>query len=298
MMLVVSSCGPRRPSVCSAPSGFSLIELLVATLCTALLCAAVLTLLVGSAEGSRREWAVLAARRAANAAVAALARDLGRAGVGLEGADAVSLGGSRIPFAASEAGGRVRVVLPLGRAREIRSYDPVSGYLLDAAAGLAVGATVAAVDQPDRPAGASLPVGTVFVAGTVASGVAVRVAWGGAEAATVASWGPPRALLPVLVREYSTRGVGGKLQLDRSNDGGPRQPVVDGLDELRIEWLVDTDSDGRADASRAVAAPSSTVRLCAARIVAGAKPLLRRTVGGREAAAVEQASRWVGLSGC
>lgn len=289
---------PRRPSDGRTRAGFSLIELLVATLCTALLGAAVLTLLVGSAEGSRREWAALAARRAANTAVAALAHDLGRAGGGLEGADAVSLGGSRIPFAASEADGRVRVVVPLGRAREIRSYDPVSGYLLDAAAGLAIGASVAAVDQPDRPAGASLPVGTVFVASTTATGAAVRVAWGAAEAATVASWGPPRALLPLLVREYSTRSVGGKLQLDRRNDGGPRQPVIDGLDEVRVEWLVDTDADGRADAMRPVASPSSTVRLCAVRVVAGAAPLLRRTVGGGGAAAVERASRWVGLPGC
>lgn len=278
--------------------GFSLLELLVATLCTTLLCSAVFALLVGSASAARREWASLAARRAANAAVAALAHDLGRAGAGLEQADAVARDGARIPFASAAADGSVRMVLADGRPREIRGHHPGAGYVVDGAAGLRVGDIVAAIDMPDRPAGAPLPIGTVFVAGSVATGLEVRVAWGAAEAAELAAWGPPRALLPVMLRTYSTRRVDGKLQLDRRNDDGARQPVVDGLEEVRVDWLVDTDADGLGDTVHGVVAPAPGSRLCAARIIAVATPLLRRTVGAGEEIATVRAERWVSLPAC
>jgi type II secretory pathway pseudopilin PulG len=282
----------------STSAGFSLLELLVATACLTLIAAAVFALLAGAGATSRREWNALAARRVASAAVAAVSRDLDRAGAGLEDADAVMLGGERIAYASSSAG-VVRLVLAAGTAVEVLRAEPGSRYAVDGGATLGVGDTVAALASPDRPPAAPLPLGTIVGQAPLGADAEVQVAWQAAEAAAVSAWGPPRALLPVLLREYDTLPVDGGLQLGRRNLGGSRQPVVDGLDAFAVEWLVDSDADGHADARREEVSPGIGLRLCAARVAASATPLRARLPGARPAEIMpEVATRWVTLGGC
>lgn len=279
-------------------AGFSLLELLVATACTTMVATAVFSLLVGAADTSRREWRAQEARRVAGAAVAAMAADLARAGIGLESADAVQIGGARIDYAASPAPAALRVVLARGAAAEITREEPGSRYTVEAAAALRVGERVVAVGFEQRPAGSPLPLGTVVAATPGGSGTELQVAWYAEEAALIAAWGPPRALLPVSVREYETRARDGALELVRRNDGGPRQPVADRLEEARVVWLLDSDGDGHTDAEGVGAWPGPASRRCAARVEAsvaadeaGATTPLARATGR------QSATRWVTL-GC
>jgi type II secretory pathway pseudopilin PulG len=280
-------------------AGFSLLELLVATACTTMISGAVFSLLVGSAAAERRECSALAARRAADAAVAAIVDDLHRAGNGLESAGAVQVGGVRVPAAASATEGTLTVVRALGAAVEIRQAGPGSRFVVDSAA-LAAGDAVVAVGLVGRPGSAPLPLGVVTVVGRRGAGAEVWVAWRAAEAASLAAWGAPRALLPVEIRAYDLRAFEGALQLGRRTDGGPRQPVADGLDELRLLWIVDTDGDGRADARRDVFAAGSGERACAVRVEARATPSRTRLAPAPAAAGTraEVATRWVTLGGC
>jgi type II secretory pathway pseudopilin PulG len=282
-----------------SPTGFSLLELLVATVCMAMIAGAVFSLLVGSAAASRREWNALEARRVANAAAGAVARDLAQAGAGLEQAAAVQLGGERIGYAEPLPGGGLRVVLALGTAVEITAHQPGSRYVVDAGGGLGVGDVVAAIGSPARPAGAALPLGMVTLALPVGAQQELQVAWRAAEAAAISAWGPPRALLPALVRTYDLRTADGALQLGRRNDDGARQPVADLLESLTVTWLLDTDGDGHTDASQAGAWGGTNVRACAAHIEVAVVPSLTLLPDpGTAVPQPQQAARWVTLRGC
>lgn len=285
----------RLPAPSRFADGFSLLELLVATACTCMVATVVLSLLVGAADTSRREWRALGARRVAGAAVAAMAADLARAGIGLEDADAVQLGGARVDYAASPSPGTLRVVLAQGAAAEITQWAPGSRYTVAALTTLRIGDRVVAVGFEQRPAGAPLPVGTVAAVTPLGTGVELQIAWYAAEAALVASWGEPRALLPVSIREYETRARGGALELVRRDDGGVRQPVADTLEAIDVAWLIDTDGDGHPDSERSSWSGPASNR-CAARIEASVAaedagattPMARATIRHR-------ATRWVTL---
>jgi len=277
-------------------AGFSLLELLVATACTTMVATAVFSLLVGAADTNRREWRAQGARRAAGAAVAAMAADLARAGTGLEDADAVQIGGARVDYAASPSPGTLRVVLAQGVAAEITQHDPGSRYTVDPGTTPRLGDRVVALGFEQRPVGAPLPIGTVVAVTPRGAGVELQVAWYAAEAALVASWGEPRALLPVAIRDYETRTRGGALELVRRDDGGPRQPIADGLETVEVVWLVDADGDGRPDGELTGAWPGPASRRCAARLEAsvaaedaGATTPLARATGR------QSATRWVTL---
>jgi hypothetical protein len=280
--------------------GFSLLELLVATACTSLVAGAVLALMVGSAAASRREWGAMAARREANVAVAAVVDDLRRAGQGLERADAIQVGGERIAVASVAAGGGLRIVRTVGAAREIQQHGPGPRYTIEAASTLRAGDAVVAVGLPERPLNAPLPQGLIVAITPRGTRAEVVVAWRAPEAAALSSWGPPRALLPVEIRRYEVRSYEGALQLRRSDGGGTRQPIVDGLDRFRIVWIVDADGDGTADARRDQFTGRAGERPCAVVIEAAVTAVRTRlpAAGSPPAFAAETATRWVTLAGC
>jgi len=283
-------------------AGFSLLELLVASTCSALIAAAVFSLMVGSAQTARREWGAVAARRVAAAAVARVADDLSRAHFGLEAVDSVQVGGARIGYASAAAGSLLRVVVATGRAAEVLALGPGAAYTVAATEVLHPGDSVVAVGLPGRPPSAPLPLGSVAAITPYGGHNEVLVAWRPAEAAAVAAWGPPRALLPVSLRDYDLRSFDGALQLGRRTDSGARQPVADGLEALRIEWIVDSDFDGHADAVRQGFVPGSGGRACAARVQAVARVATRApaapAAAPRTDRALESAVRWVTLGPC
>jgi hypothetical protein len=107
-------------------------------------------------------------------------------------------------------------------------------------------------------------------------------------------------LLKVEIRRYDVRSYEGALQLGRRDDGGARQPIVDGLDRFRVVWIVDTDGDGTADARRDRFSGTTGERPCAVVVEAAVTP--RRTrlrgTGTTRAVAPETATRWVTLGRC
>ena len=283
--------------------GCSLLELLVASVCTALVAGAVLTLMVGAATASRREWGAMAARREANVAVAAVVDDLRRAGQGLESADAIQVDGQRIPVVSTDAGGGLRIVRTLGAALEVEQQGSGQRYTI-AAAGAAsmirVGDSVVAVGLPQRPWNAPLPHGVIVAKTRRGAGADVLVAWRPPEASAVSLWGPPRALLKVEIRRYEVRSYEGALQLRRRDDLGARQPIADGLDRFRIVWIVDADGDGTADARRDRFGGRPGERLCAVEVEAAVTPIPTRLSGTRPGRAItpETATRWVTRGRC
>ena len=291
-----SSLEPK--STC--PSGVSLLELLVATACTMLLAGAVFSLLVTCAIAGRRGWGEVAARTVARATVASVGEDLRVAGVGVEHADAIQHKGQRIPVAASGSTTLLRAVLPAGGVHEIWGHVGISTYIVEAAGAPPVGRLVAAVDQALRPPAEPLPVGTVVFTTPRGAFVELSLAWHASEAALLSAWGPPRAVVPLRVREYEVRSAGGALQLRRRDDGGSWQPIADGLDAFDLFWIVDTDADGVADARRRAWVGGLGSQACAVELEARVIPAATRLIGtgsppvGGPAAA----RRWVRLGGC
>ncbi len=280
-------------------SGLSLLELLVAVTCTLLLATAAFSLIVGSARAARRQWSGAASLAVARGAVASVGEDLGSAGRGLEDADEVQQNGMVIRRASSDPTMALRAVLPAGPVAEIWAQVGASTYRVPVAGAPAMGASVAAVDQPLRPAGAPLPVGTVVGKVRLGGLVELSVAWRAAEAVLVSNWGPPRALAPVTVRVYDVRSSGGRLRLRRRDLGGSWQPIADGLDGFDVHWILDTDADGVADSRRGRWLGAAGSRACAVQIEARVRSAAGRTATGPLASRGPQTvQRWIPLGEC
>lgn len=213
-------------------------------LCTGLVAAGVLTLVVDGARTFRARHRALETVFLTEAGADAVGAALEAAGAGLEGARAVSLQGERIP-AASVGAASLRVVIPLGAAREA---EPAAGgeQRLADVAGLEVDDLVVGVGLMDPETAlppAALPVGRIARIdrdrARGPSGGTVRVAWAAPEATLLDRCGEPRALLPVAVREIATRALAEGLQLRRRDLGGNWQPIVDRLDEVRLRELAE-----------------------------------------------------------
>ncbi len=287
----VETCGMR---------GFSLLELLVAMVCTMLVAGAIASILVGTASASRREWTAIRARGIARAAVSGAAGDIARAGIGLERASAVQHGGERIPIVSSNGASGLRVVRTLGDAVEIAALVAPGVYEVETTGALVVGGSVVGVDLPGRPAAAPLPVGRVAALYAGIINDEVVVAWSPSEALNLAAWGEPRALVPVRIREYEARPRAGALQLRRRDEGGSWQPIADGLEEFRVTWTLDTDGDGIPDARATSFSGPGSGRACALSIEAGVQPWRSRSDDPPAAPArrTESASRWIDLPAC
>lgn len=280
--------------------GFSLLELLVAMVCTMLVAGAISSILVGTASASRREWTAIRARGIARAAVSGVAGDVARAGNGLERANAVQRGGERMPIVSSNGASGLRVVRTLGDAVEIVALVAPGVYEVETTGALVVGGSVVGVDLPGRPAAAPLPVGRVaaFSAGIINDQIVV--AWLPSEALNLAAWGEPRALVPVRIREYEARPRAGALQLRRRDEGGSWQPIADGLEEFRVTWTLDTNGDGIPDARATSFSGPGSGRACGLSLEAAVQPWDSRSDDPRAARVrrTESASRWIDLPAC
>jgi len=292
--------GTTHPAEISGMRGFSLLELLIAMLCTALVAGAVSSILVGTASASRREWTAIRARSIARAAVSGVAGDITRAGKGLEGANTVQRGGERMPIVSSNGASGLRVVRTLADAVEIIAVVAPGFYEVGTIEALVVGGSVVGIDLPGRPTAAPLPVGRVARLSAGILNDEVFVAWSPSEALNLAAWGEPRALVPVRVREYEARAWAGALQLRRRDEGGSWQPIADGLEEFHVAWTLDTDGDGIPDARATSFWGLGSGRACGLSLEARVRPWRSRSDGPSTAPArrTESASRWIDLPAC
>ena len=241
--------------------GFSLLELIVAVLCTSLLAGAVFSVLVSGAASTRRRWATFSAQAAADAAVTAVARDARQAGEGLEGGDSIRLHGERLAIVSASAAGGIRMLRALGPVREVVKARPDGVYEIDGVTAIEIGTIVAAVGLPERPATAALPAGVVVGSFRRISTLELRVAWGTAVG-TLDEWGEPRAVVALELREYGVRRIDEAWQLRRRDGGRSWQPVVDDLDSFSVGWILDRDGDAVGD-TRIESAPGATDVVCA-----------------------------------
>ncbi len=283
---------PQVVSGRSAVAGFSIIELLIAATCTALIAAGVLSLMIGSTRSGRRLLAEAEIRGLARAAAATIAEDLERAGRGAEGIRSVQENGSAEPPIVPVLGGLVRILLPLAESVEVEPLAGGGRYRMATRVGLRPGARVLGLGLTrGRPAAAGI-IGRVRSSPPAGRGPTprtgvVEVAWAAAEAAAIAATGEVRGLLPVAWREYALISRDGGLQLRRRDEDGYWQPVVDGLLGLAIDYLVDHDDDGRPDGGL-VPLPPEASRILGARIRAEA------VLGEWDPVVVE---RWVRVGG-
>lgn len=218
-------------------TGSFLVEIAVAMVCTGLVTAGVLRLVVDGARTFRARHRSLEATARVDAAADALLAALESAGQGLEGGRTVSLDGARIDIVEVGASS-VQVVMATGDAREAEPA-PYGELRLADVTGLRVGDRVAGLglvhpDTGEPPP--ALPVGRIAGlfpdgAGGPGGGV-VTVDWSAPEAALLAEYGQPRALLPLTLRQLGVRMLADGLQLRRRDLDGPWQPVVDALDEV------------------------------------------------------------------
>lgn len=256
-------------------SGFSLVEMLVAAACTGLLAAAVLTLLAGGAALGRTSMAEIEAQALAQAAVDALAVDLEQAGRGLEGAGECISDGSTVPVVQPLGAAAVRILLALADAIEVEPIEGPGRYRLSSTSGIDSDVLVAGLGTPGTEPVALL--GRVRSVTRPRRGSRARmgvgeIAWAASEARLIQARGPVRALLPVTLRELGTVRREGAVQLRRRNQGGRWQPIVDGLEWVRIQYLVDEDGDGMPDGpTRELALAGAAGTIVGAHVAAAAR---------------------------
>ena len=220
-----------------------MLEVLVAATCTSLVSGIVLSLVVSSADATRRRIEGLSAITAADTAVAVLARDLRSLGRGVESAATFSLEGEPTALVSGSISSGLRLLLTSSPAAEVDSQLAAGRYRVSSGHGLAAGDTVVPIDAPGQPAGTPLPAGTVASVVAGSSFDSLQIDWGSGGAEALVSWGIPRALLRVRLREYQALRRGAWLELRRRDEGGSWQPVVVDLAELTVRFVLDTVGD-------------------------------------------------------
>lgn len=209
--------------------GHVLVELLVASACTALVGAGALSLLVNGIAAAARSGSRLEGMAVADVCRAALSLDLSRALRGFEGTRVVrGAPGARHPIEATAS--TLSLLLP--RTASLETVEEPDGwYRLSAGAssGLNPGSTVVAMPPTDGVASA----GTIASIQSVPGGDRVRIDWSPA-----ASPPPVRALVGAHWREFAlpTRAA---PALRRRDAGGSWQPVVDGVASVTFRGPVD-----------------------------------------------------------
>ncbi len=227
----------------SRDGGHVLVELLVASVCAALVGAAALTLLLNGATASARARDRVYGAARARACRDALLSNMQQAFEGLEGAHTVYQDGVARHRVEARAEG-VALLRLLEDSAEV-AVDDDGRYRLPSGRALgafAPGARVAALPGVDG----AVVLGEVVAVDTSTTGTCLQVSWAAADAARLPE--PVRALAPVRWREFafvvSLRGI----DLRRQDAGGTWQPVVDGLVGIEFMYASDRDGDGVADA--------------------------------------------------
>lgn len=227
----------------SRSGGHVLVELLVASVCAALVGAAALTLLLNGATASARARDRIYGAALARACRSALLTSLQQALDGLEGADTVCQGGlARHRVEPRDDG--VALLQLLEDSAEVAVNDD-GRYRLPSERALGAFAPGALVAALPATIGAVV-LGEVVAVDTNAAGTRLSVGWAAADAARLAA--PVRALVPVRWREFAFVAGDRGVDLRRRNAGGTWQPVVDGLVGIELVYASDRDDDGVADA--------------------------------------------------
>ena len=236
-----------RPLIEVGDRGGSLLEIVVALACTGLVAAGTMPLLVDGAAAARQRHEAVEARGLADILARTLAADIEAAGGGIEGARSVERSGVPIALVEAPAADSLRVLLPVGASREVWPTGVETFWVRDID-GLAVGQLLAGVGLPGASSGDPAPGGAIAMIREGVGGGLVQVVWAAAESARIRDEGPPRALLPLRLREYATQPDGtGSLRVRRRDTGGTWQPVADGVDAVELAYALDVDSDGVAD---------------------------------------------------
>ena len=212
--------------------GHALVELLVASSCTGLLAAGVLGLMVNSAGIVRDRMSRLDAAMRVDRCAHELARDLRRAGRGLESSGPLR-GAAGLVGVIEPAAGGVGVMLALGPPIEVDELVPGT-YRIEYVGALVPGTRVAAVGLADTAP--AIPLATLVRSARVASEKIVEVGWDASQLRILEQHGPVRALLPLSLRAYETRLRAPGIELRRRDDGGSWQPVAGGLANIEISF--------------------------------------------------------------
>lgn len=227
----------------SRDGGHVLVELLVASVCAALVGAAALTLLINGATASARARTRVHGAALARACRDALRTNLQQALDGIEGADTVYREGVPRHRIEPRSDG-IALLQQLEDSAEVAVEDD-GRYRLPGARALgafAPGALVAALPA----ANGEVVLGEVIAVDTSAAGTRLHVGWSAVDVARPSE--PTRALVPVRWREFAfVRGERG-IDLRRRDGGGYWQPIVDGLVGIEIVYASDGDDDGVAEA--------------------------------------------------
>lgn len=227
----------------SRDGGHVLVELLVASVCAALVGAAALTLLLNGATASARARGRVYGAARARACRDVLLSNMQQAFEGLEGAHTVYQDGVARHRVEARAEG-VALLRLLEDSAEV-AVDDDGRYRLPSGRGLgafAPGARVAALPGADG----DVVLGEVVAVDTSTMGTRLQVSWAAADAARLPE--PVRALAPVRWREFAFVVAERGIDLRRRDAGGTWQPVVDGLVGIEFVYASDRDGDGVADA--------------------------------------------------
>ncbi len=226
----------------SRDGGHVLVELLVASVCAALVGAAALTLLVNGAAASTRARDRVDRVALARACRDVLQRNLQQAFDGLEGVDTLHAEGGLRHRMEPRSDGAV-LLQPVEDAAEV-AVDADGSYRIATArarGALVPGALVVALPARGRVA----VLGKVVAIDTTAAGTRLHALWPSGAAPRLPL--PVRALVPVRWREVAfTAGERG-IDLRRRDEGGNWQPVVEGLAGVELAYAVDRDGSGVAN---------------------------------------------------
>ncbi|NKB87440.1 MAG: hypothetical protein GKS06_04390 [Acidobacteria bacterium] len=219
--------------------GHVLVELLVASACTALVGAGALSLLANGVEAVARTSARLEGVAVSDACRRALADDLAAATRGLEGAHSVQTIGapqSRVILAPPS----LRLLLSGGPPTEVIA-EPGSRYRAPAGAlaDFRPGKLVAALPARDG----AVAVGTVLSLESLVGEDRPAVRWSAPTPGPLpGSADFVRAVAPVRWREYALPTTDDREL--RRRDDGPWQPVVSNLEAVSIDLVADVTAHG------------------------------------------------------
>jgi len=226
----------------SRDGGHVLVELLVASVCAALVGAAALTLLLNGATASARVRERMYGAALARACRDALLTNLQQALDGLEGADTVYRAGLARHRVEPRGDGLV-LLQPLEKSAEI-AVDDDGRYRLPSTRALGAflpGALVAALPATDG----NTVLGEVIAVETSSAGTRLSVSWAAADIGRLAE--PVRALAPARWREFAFVAGERGVDLRRRDAGGYWQPVANGLAAVELVYASDRDGDDVAD---------------------------------------------------
>lgn len=250
-----------------------LVELLVASVCAALVGSAALTLLLNGATASARARGRTHGGARARACRDVLVANLRRGFGALEGASTAYREGLGRPRVEQRDQGVV-LLQSLEESAEI-AIDDDGRYRLPPERSLGAFVPGAAVAALPAIAG-SIVLGEVVSVDTNEAGTRLGVNWSAADVARLPD--PVRALTPVRWREFAFVNSDRGVELRRRDHGGTWQPIVEGLVEIELLFASDLNGDRVAEAP-AVPWDQAALPAHAARVTCRVEPWASTATG-------------------